>query len=98
MDRCFSFTGHSFGKLRCFSIQKTSAKGFGSVGNRGLHSLKDWLVYCFWKIALRSPKPMILKIERIRDSHKGRLRLSGEFRSHHLDQVTAASSRGEPTR
>jgi hypothetical protein len=42
MDRCFSFTGHSFGKLRCFSIQKTSAKGFGSVGNRELHSLKDW--------------------------------------------------------
>jgi uncharacterized protein (DUF302 family) len=27
MDRCSSFTSHSFGKLRCFSIQKTSAKG-----------------------------------------------------------------------
>ena len=40
---------------------------------------------------------MILKIERIRDSHKVRLRLSGEFRSHHLDQVKAEISRGEPT-
>ena len=40
---------------------------------------------------------MILKIELIRDSHKVRLRLSGEFRSHHLDQVKAEISRGEPT-
>jgi hypothetical protein len=39
---------------------------------------------------------MILKIERIRDSRKVRLRLSGEFRSHHLDQVKAEISRGEP--
>jgi hypothetical protein len=40
---------------------------------------------------------MILKIELIRDSHRVRLRLSGEFRSHHLDQVKAEISRGEPT-
>jgi hypothetical protein len=39
---------------------------------------------------------MILKIERIWDSRKVRLRLSGEFRSHHLDQVKAEISRGEP--
>jgi hypothetical protein len=39
---------------------------------------------------------MILKIERIRDSRKVRLRLSGEFRSNHLDQVKAEISRGEP--
>ena len=39
---------------------------------------------------------MILKIERIRDSRKVRLRLSGEFRSHHLGQVKAEISRGEP--
>ena len=39
---------------------------------------------------------MILKIERIRDSRKVRLRLSGEFQSHHLDQVKAEISRGEP--
>jgi len=40
---------------------------------------------------------MILRIERTRDSHKVRLRVSGEFRSHHLDQVRAEISRGEPT-
>ncbi len=39
---------------------------------------------------------MILKIERIRDSRKVLLRLSGEFRSHQLDQVKAEISRGEP--
>jgi hypothetical protein len=39
---------------------------------------------------------MILKIERIQDSRKVRLRLSGEFRSHRLDQVKAEISRGEP--
>jgi hypothetical protein len=39
---------------------------------------------------------MILKIERIRDSNKVRLRLSGEFRSHQLDQVKAEIIRGEP--
>jgi hypothetical protein len=39
---------------------------------------------------------MILKIERICDLHKVRLRLSGEFRSHHLDQVKIEISRGEP--
>ena len=39
---------------------------------------------------------MILKIERIRDSRKVRLRLSGEFRSPHLDQVKAEISGGEP--
>src|ERR1700675_2535020 len=44
----------------------------------------------------RSQEPKILKIERIRDSRKVRLRLSGEFRSHHLDQVKAEISRGEP--
>src|SRR5580693_6504157 len=83
MDRCSSFTIHLFGKLRCFSIQKASAEGFGSIGNPNLHSL-------------RNQEPMILKIERIRDSRKVRLRLSGEFRSHHLDQVKAEISRGEP--
>ena len=39
---------------------------------------------------------MILKIERISELPKVRLRLSGEFRSHHLDQVKAEISRGEP--
>ena len=39
---------------------------------------------------------MILKIERIRDSRKVRLRLSGVFRSHHLGQVKDEISRGEP--
>ncbi len=39
---------------------------------------------------------MILKIERTRDSRKARLRLSGEFRSHHLDQVKAEIRRGDP--
>src|ERR1700735_3816886 len=37
MDRCSSFTSHSFGKLRCFSIQKASAEGFGSIRNPKLH-------------------------------------------------------------
>ena len=99
MDRCFSFTGHSFGKLRCFSIQKASAEGFGSIGNPKLHPLRDLEVaqsVAIWKSALSSQEPMILKIERIRDSRKVRLRLSGEFRSHHLDQVKAEISRGEP--
>jgi len=41
MDRCSSFTSHSFGKLRCFSIQKTSAEGFSSIGNPKLHPLRD---------------------------------------------------------
>jgi hypothetical protein len=39
---------------------------------------------------------MILKIERIRESRRVRLRLSGEFRSQHLDEVKAEISRGEP--
>ena len=39
---------------------------------------------------------MILRIERIPELHKVRLRLSGQFRSHHLDQVKAGISRGEP--
>src|ERR1700679_3582382 len=33
MDRCSSFTSHSFGKFRCFSIQKASAEDFGSIVN-----------------------------------------------------------------
>src|ERR1700734_3191984 len=33
MDRCSSFTSHSFGKFRCFSIQKASVEDFGSIGN-----------------------------------------------------------------
>src|SRR5271168_2917700 len=41
MDRCSSFTSHSFGKLRCFSIQKASAEGFDSIGNLKLHPLRD---------------------------------------------------------
>ena len=32
MDRCSSFTSHSSGKFRCFSIQKASAEDFGSIG------------------------------------------------------------------
>ena len=39
---------------------------------------------------------MILKIEQIRDLHQVRLRVSGEFRSHYLDQVKAEISREEP--
>jgi len=39
---------------------------------------------------------MILRIERIPELRKVRLRLSGEFRSYHLDQVKAEISRGEP--
>src|SRR5271170_2889787 len=41
MDRCSSFTSHSFGKLRCFSIQKASAEGFDRIGNPKLHPLRD---------------------------------------------------------
>src|SRR5580692_9224783 len=41
MDRCSSFTSHSFGKFRCFSIQKASAEDFGSIGN-GL-AVTTWL-------------------------------------------------------
>jgi NAD(P)-dependent dehydrogenase (short-subunit alcohol dehydrogenase family) len=40
---------------------------------------------------------VLLQIERIRDSRKVRLRLSREFRSHHLDQVKAEISCGEAT-
>jgi hypothetical protein len=39
---------------------------------------------------------MILRIERIPELYKVRLRLSGQFRFHHLDQVKAEISRGEP--
>jgi hypothetical protein len=87
-------------KLRCFSIQKASAEGFGSIGNPKLHPLRDLEVaqsVAIWKSAVSSQEPMILKIAQIRDLHKVRLRLSGEFRSHHLDQVKATISRGEPT-
>ena len=38
---------------------------------------------------------MILRIERIPELHKVRLRLSGQFRSHHVDQVKTEISRGE---
>ena len=48
---------------------------------------------CEWKSALRS---QILRIERIPGLHKVRLRLSGQFRSHHLDQLKDEISRGEP--
>src|SRR5271169_5586674 len=41
MDRCSSFTSHSFGKFRCFSIQKASAEDFGSIGS-GL-AMTTWL-------------------------------------------------------
>src|SRR3984957_4253643 len=51
---------------------------------------------CNGKSALRSQEPMILRIERIPELDKVRLRLSGQFRSHHLDQVRAEISRGEP--
>src|SRR6202044_3718795 len=33
MDRCSSFTSHSCGEFRCFSIQKASVEDFGSIGN-----------------------------------------------------------------
>jgi hypothetical protein len=39
---------------------------------------------------------MIVRIERVPQLHKARLRLSGQFRSHYLDQVKAEISRGEP--
>jgi hypothetical protein len=39
---------------------------------------------------------MVLRIERIPELHKVRLRLSGQFRAHHLDQVKAEISCGEP--
>jgi DNA helicase TIP49 (TBP-interacting protein) len=40
---------------------------------------------------------MILRIERIPELHKVRLQLSGQFRSHRIDQVKAEIIRGEPT-
>ena len=40
---------------------------------------------------------MTLKIERICGKRRTRIRLSGELRSEHLDQVKAEISRGEPT-
>jgi hypothetical protein len=68
MDRCSSFTSHSFGKLRCFSIQKASAEGFGSIGNPKLHPLTDLEVAQFvasGRVRLGVRSPVILKIERI---------------------------------
>jgi len=60
MDRCSSFTSHSFGKLRCFSIQKASAEGFGSIRNPKLHPLRDLEVAQFVasgrvRLGIRSP-------------------------------------------
>jgi hypothetical protein len=39
---------------------------------------------------------MTLKIERISGKRRARIRLSGEFRSDHLDQVKAEIERGGP--
>ena len=39
---------------------------------------------------------MTLKIERISDKHRARIRLSGDFRSDRLDQVKAEIDRGGP--
>jgi hypothetical protein len=41
-------------------------------------------------------KSMTLKIERLSDERGTRIRLSGEFRSEHLDQVKAEIERGGP--
>jgi hypothetical protein len=95
--RSESFESPSFALSR---FKRHQLEGFGSIGNPKLHPLRDLEVaqsVAIWKSALSSQEPMILKIERVRDSHKVRLRLSGEFRSQHLDQVKAEISRGEPT-
>ena len=44
--------------------------------------------------ASESENPMTLKIERISGKRRARIRLSGEFRSDHLDQVKAEIERG----
>src|SRR5580692_4688603 len=41
MDRCSSFTSHLFGKLRCFSIQKASAEGFGIARSKHTRERKN---------------------------------------------------------
>lgn len=42
------------------------------------------------------PETMTLKIERISGKRRTRIRLSGAFRSEHLDQVKAEVERGGP--
>jgi glutathione S-transferase len=41
-------------------------------------------------------RPMTLKIERLSGKRRTRIRLSGAFRSEHLDQVKAEIERGGP--
>jgi hypothetical protein len=45
---------------------------------------------------LEPEKSMTLKIERISGKGKTRIRLSGEFRSEHVDQVKTEIERGGP--
>jgi hypothetical protein len=45
---------------------------------------------------LEPEKSMTLKIERISGKHRTRIRLSGEFRSEHVDQVKTEIERGGP--
>ena len=61
MGRCSSFTSHSFGKLRCFSIQKVSAEGCGSIGNPKLHPLRDLEVAPAQNISRRKEDGMPIK-------------------------------------
>ena len=53
-------------------------------------------VVAFRNRVLSDQRPMTLKIERISGKRRTRIRLSGAFRSEHLDQVKAEIERGGP--
>jgi hypothetical protein len=56
----------------------------------------EWPGRCIRENALRSQKSVTLRIERISGKAKTRIRLSGEFRSEHFDQVKTEIERGGP--
>jgi hypothetical protein len=61
-----------------------------------LQRIVNGLVVAFARMRSGVRKSMTLRIERISGKGKTRIRLSGEFRSEHVDQVKAEIERGRP--
>jgi len=82
-----------FERIFCLHTRIPQNSGRAEILSRILQRIGNGLFVAFSRVGFGPRKSMTLKIERIADKRKTRIRLSGQVRAEHIDQLKAEIER-----
>src|SRR5271163_708724 len=85
-----------FASIFCLYTRIPQNSGRAEILSRILQRIGNGLFVAFSRVGFGPRKSMTLKIERIAGKRKTRIRLSGQIRAEHLDQLKAEMERAGP--